>query len=230
MKLLSRSALSGLALPLFLFLLAASPAAACRSAAAAIPPSTPWERTSTPRGRIPGRSRLGAVRQGAGDLPRKRWPFDTKRSGGDSRQGSGRGEPLTTAFSYTFGERVIGVARIPWSSRPASSGEGEGASTTRDLADPEVYALARLWSSEFAPGLGRRAWLSALGGVKTDWGKDDLAADGERLDEHLQPGTGSTDVFGGLSGLYLLDTRSSLFASVQRRWTGSNAFDYEYGT
>jgi hypothetical protein len=134
---------------------------------------------------------------------------------------------FTTAFSYTFGERVIAVARIPWSSRQLS--EGEETDSTRDLADPEVYTLVRLWSSQFAPGLGRRAWLSALGGVKTDWGKNDLRMDGERLDEHLQPGTGSTDVFGGLSGLYLLNAKSSLFASVQHRRTGANDFGYEYG-
>ncbi|HEV8580981.1 MAG TPA: hypothetical protein VGX68_18100 [Thermoanaerobaculia bacterium] len=137
---------------------------------------------------------------------------------------------FTTALSYSFGERVIAVARIPWSARRLSEEGGEGgAERTRDLADPEIYALVRLWSSKFAPDLGRRAWLSALGGVKTDWGKNDLAEDGERLDEHLQAGTGSTDWFAGLSGLYLLDVRSSLFGSVQRRQTGENDFGYEYG-
>jgi len=134
---------------------------------------------------------------------------------------------FTTSFSYSFGERAIAVARIPWSSRQLSE---EGATDrSRDLSDPEIYALVRLWSSNFAAGLGRRAWLSALGGVKTSWGKNDLAADGERRDEHLQPGTGSTDWFGGLSGVYLLDTRSSLFASAQARRPGENDFGYEYG-
>jgi hypothetical protein len=134
---------------------------------------------------------------------------------------------FTTSLSYSFGERAIAVARLPWSSRSLSE---EGASeTTRDLADPEVYGLVRLWSAKFAPDLGRRAWLSALAGVKTPWGKNDLADGGERLDEHLQPGTGSTDWFGGLSGLYLLDARSSVFSSVQIRKTGENDFGYEYG-
>src|ERR1700709_2123529 len=111
---------------------------------------------------------------------------------------------FTTGFSYTFGERAVAVARIPWSARhtstvgaadPAAGGPNE----SRDLSDPDVYALVRLWSSDFTGGLGRRAWLSALGGVKTDWGKNDLRSGGVRLDEHLQPGTGSTDWFGGLS-------------------------------
>src|SRR6185295_5857428 len=137
---------------------------------------------------------------------------------------------FTTSLSYSFGERAIAVARLPWSSRRLSEeGEGGASETTRDLADPEIYALVRLWSSKFAPDLGRRAWLSALGGVKTDWGKNDLAQGGERLDEHLQAGTGSTDWFGGLSGVYLLDARSALFASAQVRRTGENDFGYEYG-
>jgi hypothetical protein len=134
---------------------------------------------------------------------------------------------FTTALSYTFGERVIAVARVPFSSREMQAPEGRATQDGR--ADPELYALVRLWSSDFAPGLGRRAWLSALGGVKTDWGENGVASGGERLDEHLQPGTGSTDWFGGLSGLYLLDARSSLFASSQYRSTGANRFGYEYG-
>jgi hypothetical protein len=141
---------------------------------------------------------------------------------------------FTTGFSYTFGERVVAVARIPWSSRHtstvgATAPSDGGPNESRDLSDPDVYALVRLWSSDFTGGLGRRAWLSALGGVKTAWGKNDLNSSGVRLDEHLQPGTGSTDWFGGLSGLYLLDHRSSLFASFQLRRTGTNDFDYRYG-
>jgi hypothetical protein len=134
---------------------------------------------------------------------------------------------FTTSFSYSFGNRVVAVARLPWSSRHLT--EGEESTSTRELADPELYTLVRLWSSNFAPGLGRRAWISALGGVKTSWGKNDLKESGERLDEHVQPGTGSTDWFAGLSGLYLLDARSSVYASGQVRQTGENDFGYEYG-
>ena len=142
---------------------------------------------------------------------------------------------FTTGFSYTFGERVVAVARVPWSTRQMSqeggalSQDAGGPNSSRDLADPEIYGLVRLWSSEFAPGLGRRAWISALGGVKTNWGKNDLTAGGQRLDEHLQPGTGSTDWFGGFSGLYLVDSRSSFFSSVQYRRAGTNDFAYRYG-
>ena len=136
---------------------------------------------------------------------------------------------LTTALSYTFGERAIAVARVPWSSRSTSETGIGTTGASKDLADPEIYGLVRLWSSQFTGGLGRRAWISALGGVKTAWGKNDLTQGGERLDEHLQPGTGSTDWFGGLSSVYLLDARSSLFGSVQYRGTGTNDFGYHYG-
>jgi len=151
---------------------------------------------------------------------------------------------FTTALSYTFGDRVTAVVRVPYSSREQSSnGEEETAAVTKaadtghstfrertsDLADPELYATVRLWSSSFAGGLGRRSWISALGGVKTDWGRNDLKADGARLDEHLQAGTGSTDVFAGFSGFYLLSHTSSLFGSLQVRRTGTNDFGYRYG-
>jgi hypothetical protein len=134
---------------------------------------------------------------------------------------------FTTAFTYSFQERVVAVARVPFSSREITE---SGERVSQDgLSDPEVYALVRLWSSEFAPGLGRRTWISAVGGVKTDWGKNDVTQGGERLDEHLQPGTGSTDWFGGLSGVYLFNSKSSLFGSTQYRSTGSNRFGYQYG-
>jgi hypothetical protein len=140
---------------------------------------------------------------------------------------------VTATLSYSFGDRVTAVARVPWSSRRLTTTdvfEGTSSTTrTRDLSDPEIYALVRLWASPFTSGLGRRAWVSLVGGVKTPWGRNDLSEGGQRLDEHAQSGTGATDVFGGVSGAYLLDPTSSLFASVQYRRTGTNDHDYRYG-
>lgn len=141
----------------------------------------------------------------------------------------------TASLAYTLGDRAVFVARLPWSSRETTTHTAEGTkssaltSTSRGLADPEVYGLVRLWSSDFGPNLGKRAWISALGGIKTDWGQNDLKEGGVRRDEHAQPGTGSTDVFGGLSGLYLITPASSVFGSFQLRRTGSNDFGYRYG-
>ena len=139
----------------------------------------------------------------------------------------------TATLSYSFGERFLVVARVPFSHRrlvETFEGEGEPEVVTTDgLSDPEFYALVRLWSSSFGPGLGRRTWMSAVFGVKTPWGRNDIREDGVRVDEHAQSGTGSTDLFGGLSGFYLFDADSALFASAQYRGTGRNDFGYKYG-
>ena len=65
--------------------------------------------------------------------------------------------------------------------------------------------------------------------MKTPWGVNDASEDGVRLDEHVQPGTGATNLTGGFSGLYLLDAASSLYASVGYTGTGRNQFGYKYG-
>ena len=157
--------------------------------------------------------------------------FDTAPAAGLDSEVENR---LTAAFSYVFGERVVAVVRVPWSQKRLTSTDfGSGISETgrtSDLSDPEIYALVRIWSAPFKPGLGRRAWVSLIGGVKTPWGKNDLSAGGVRLDEHLQSGTGATDVFGGLSMVAFLDVNSSVFASAQYRGTGTNDFSYKYGS
>jgi len=140
---------------------------------------------------------------------------------------------FTATAAYTFGESVVAVARIPFSQRHLvetdfASGSVDDASTNA-LSDPEFYALVRVWASPFRPGLGRNAWVSVIGGVKTPWGKNDLSSGGVRLDEHLQAGTGSTDFFAGLSVVYLLDPHSSVFGSAQYRVSGTNDFEHRYG-
>lgn len=139
---------------------------------------------------------------------------------------------ITATLSYAFAERFVVVGRLPYSFRNLTTTlqDGESEKTQTDgLSDPEFYGLVRLWSSAFGPGLGRRTWISAVAGVKTGWGRNDIRQDGERVDEHAQSGTGSTDVFGGLSGFYLFNDHSSVFASAQYRGTGRNRFGYKYG-
>lgn len=138
---------------------------------------------------------------------------------------------VTVTLSYSIAERLTLVARVPYSLRNLTTTTEEGPEevTTHGLSDPEIYALARLWSSDFGAGQGRRTWVSAAFGVKTPWGQNGLKQNGRRVDEHAQPGTGSTDLFGGLSGVYLFDGSSSLFASFQYRGTGRNRFGYKYG-
>jgi hypothetical protein len=123
-------------------------------------------------------------------------------------------------------------ARVPFAERDLveiEDGEVENSSAS-GLADPEFSGQMRLWSSPFNGDVGVRSSLFLVGGVKTDWGVNDRAAGGERLDEHVQPGTGSMDWFAGLSGFYQLNRRSAVFASTQYRETGRNDFGYRYGS
>jgi len=140
---------------------------------------------------------------------------------------------LTALVSYGFSERFTLLARVPYSVRDltSSSADEEPEKThTQGFSDPEIYGQVRLWASRLGPGLGRRSSLSLNAGVKTPWGQNDVRQDGERVDEHAQPGTGSTDVFGSLAFLYLVDKDSAVFASTGYRHTGDNAFGYRYGS
>ena len=140
-------------------------------------------------------------------------------------------ERLTLLASYSVSESVAVFARLPYAKRDLS--ETDGIDTEKlsgsGLADPELYGQLQLWSSPFEGDVGQRAAVFAIAGVKTDWGENSLREGGERADEHVQPGTGSTDWFGGIAGSYQVDPRSALFASVQYRSTGDNKFNYEYG-
>lgn len=134
---------------------------------------------------------------------------------------------VVATLSYGWRERLTFVAQVPYTFNHLT--EGEEVETADGAGDPAFYLYVRLWSSKFSGGLGRRAWISAVVGVKTPWGKNDVTADGERLDEHVQPGTGAANVVGGLSGLYLLDEKSSMYASAAYTGTGRNDFGYKYG-
>jgi hypothetical protein len=157
----------------------------------------------------------------------------------DKQEGPSDGEAedlvenrVTALVSYGFSERFTLYARVPFSHRhfqELDEGAVANAFKTNGLADPEIYGQARLWASGLG-SLGRRSSLSLLGGVKTALGDNDATIHGERADEHAQPGTGSTDVFGGLAFLYLFDKRSAFFSSGQYRHTGDNALGYRYGS
>jgi hypothetical protein len=156
----------------------------------------------------------------------------------DSGAGAGREalveQRVTAVLSYVFAERIAAVARVPYSFRrlketPDRSAPVEEETSTHGFSDPEIYGLVRLWATPFAPGLGRRAWASGLLGVKPPWGRNKLAEAGQRLDEHVQSGTGSTDLFAGVSGVYLFNSEATGLASVQFRRMGTNDFGYRYG-
>jgi hypothetical protein len=163
--------------------------------------------------------------------PKLRFALDFDRvekeqGGGDQREKLVE-RRWTATLAWAPTDRFQLVARLPWSERSQSGADGTDRAS--GLADPELSGVVRLWTSRWARGLGVRSWLSLVGGLKTDWGRNELARHGERLDEHLQPGTGSRDPFVGLSALYQLAPTSSLYGSVQTRVPGRNAFGYRYG-
>ncbi len=140
---------------------------------------------------------------------------------------------FTALASYGFSEQLTLFARVPWSVRNLTSTSEDSPpekTHTSGLSDPEIYGQVRLWASRFGAGVGRRSSLSLTGGVKLPWGQNDAQHDGERADEHAQPGTGSTDGFGSLALLYLFDRSSALFVSTGYRHTGRNDFGYRYGS
>jgi hypothetical protein len=167
--------------------------------------------------------------------PGFRFAFDldrfSKTQGPPEEQDSIVEDRYTAVGAYTLGSRALLVARVPFAERTLDERVGDEVehSQASGLGDPELSAQIRLWSSPLNGELGRRLSFSATLGVKTNWGENDIEKGGERLDEHVQPGTGSTDPFFGVSGYYLLNTKSSLFASAQRRLPGGNDFGYQYG-
>jgi hypothetical protein len=159
------------------------------------------------------------------------WDRVEKTQGAGDEQESLTENRATLLAAYGFNDDFSLMARVPYSWRSLESRETGELETIRTsgLADPEVYGQARLWSSRFEGDVGIRASLFAVVGVKTPWGENDLERGGERLDEHVQPGTGSTDWFAGLAGSYVIDPASTVFASTQYRRTGGNDVGYHYG-
>jgi hypothetical protein len=162
------------------------------------------------------------------------WERFDKDEGNPAEQSESQVENRFTGLvSYGFSERFMLTARVPVSVRDLESSipvEPTETVHTSGLSDPEIYAQLLLWASPLTGKVGRRTSLSLVAGVKTPWGQNDVQQDGLRVDEHAQPGTGSTDVFGSLALLYLIDAESALFASTGYRNTGENDFGYRYGT
>jgi hypothetical protein len=160
------------------------------------------------------------------------WEEVQKSQGGPDADFSEVLEHRTTLLAaWSPSDRLGFFLRVPFAERDlveVEDGETRN-SHASGLADPEFFAQLRLWSSQFDGDVGVRSSLFVVGGVKAGWGDNDVRRDGERLDEHVQPGTGSTDWFVGLSGFHQIDRRSALFASVQYRATGRNDFGYRYG-
>ena len=136
----------------------------------------------------------------------------------------------TLLVAYGVNDRLGLFARIPYSERSLTEtvdGEAEelGLRTRRPRAlrtgSPVVVAVP--WrprtTVERVPDRRRQDRL----------GQQRRRRGGERLDEHVQPGTGSVDEFLGVAGSYQISHESAVFASAQYRNTGRNDAGYKYG-
>jgi hypothetical protein len=126
------------------------------------------------------------------------------------------------------GNRLALLGRVPYNFKEITTrplGEVESAQSSSGLGDVEVLALAGL-----ARGAGRFPVSVGLvfGGVAPTGSNIARDAAGERLDAHLQPGTGA---WSGTCGLHFaLPGSSGVWdASVLGRINGTNAHGYRYG-
>jgi hypothetical protein len=96
------------------------------------------------------------------------------------------------------------------------------------LGDVEVAARYALWRAVDL-GVGRVQELAVTAGTSLPTGANDLRVDGERIDEHGQPGTGAWGPFAGVA--YRFEQGSWVgFGSVSGRVHSTNGFHYTYGS
>jgi hypothetical protein len=100
-------------------------------------------------------------------------------------------------------------------------------SSATGLGDAELAARYAFWRG-VALGAGRAVELAVSAGTSVPTGPNDLAAGGERIDEHGQPGTGS---FGPFAGLHACIQQGAWvgFASLSGRLRTENGHAYTYG-
>ena len=125
-------------------------------------------------------------------------------------------------------DRIALLARLPYNLKEitgAGAAAAEGTQTSRGVGDAELTVLAGLMRQAG----GRATTLGVVLGGSAPTGSSDVRdAGGERLDAHLQPGTGA---WSGTVGLNLTvgAGRGTWDASVLGRTSGTNAHGYRYG-
>jgi len=126
----------------------------------------------------------------------------------------------TFSIGYSIHRWLTLLARVPIANRTIETG-GESQSQ-RGFSDPELLAHVRLGA------MSAGSWFALSAGVRPGWGENNSAEDGERLEEHLQPGSGATSYSVGGSFSRLVGP-GSLFGSVGGRFNGRNEAGYQYG-
>jgi len=135
---------------------------------------------------------------------------------------------ITLRGSYGISNSVSVFARVPMIFRrlTTTTDDIDTRESSSGLGDLELSGVI---SHELISHPNSSYDIAVMVSVKTPTGRNSLSEGGERLDEHLQPGTGSWGgQFGGI--LSRTATMYSAYASYYVRYTAENDFDYRYGT
>ena len=129
---------------------------------------------------------------------------------------------------WRAGDRLAMLGRLPYNLKEIESSPAGGAPTTetsQGLGDAELSGLVGLARTNGTRPIALGMVLSVIAPTGSSDVKDAL---GQRLDAHLQPGTGA---WSGSAGLDLVVTLGSSLvdANVVGRVNGTNAHDYRYG-
>jgi hypothetical protein len=125
-------------------------------------------------------------------------------------------------LKYGLSSRLMLMASAPYTfNRISANGSTE---TTDGLGDPEIMAMAHLLS------FANNTWaLQAVAGARLPLGKSDQTNEtGERLEQHLQTGSGAV---AGIFGAQLLHAggKVPLFFSASYQTNGANDHEFAYG-
>ncbi len=111
--------------------------------------------------------------------------------------------------------------------RTAGGGATVSSSDAAGLGDVDFGARWAAWQ-DVNLGTGRVQELAISAGTSAPTGADDVTSNGERIDEHGQPGTGAWGPFAGLHYRFELG-KWLAYASVSGRAHTVNAYGYRYG-
>jgi len=130
-------------------------------------------------------------------------------------------------LSYGITHQLSVATELPLSfkSNRASDQDGSSHQHTSGFGDMQMSAV---WTEPlgFAANHAFTAGLAVA--LKVPTGNNNLKRDGERLDEHLQSGTGSYDWQTGLS-VSRTSSTTTTFASLYYKRMGTNNHEYHYG-
>lgn len=134
---------------------------------------------------------------------------------------------LDLYLSWAPLDRITLTLDLPWAFNNITEVEGDEQTplSLDGLGDIVLAGSFVAWRNrEILP----QTWVAVNVFGKFPSGKSKAAAQGGKVEKHLQPGTGSWDFGGGLSGAHHFSW-GSLYASTSYRVNTKGSLDYEYG-